>query len=223
MAMPSNRKQAWSYSALSMYEQCPKKYYHLKIRKDYKEPDSEWQADGKFIHNAVHQYVIHGTSLPPQLRFMKGQVDKIASIPGDREAEMKLCLNDVFKPVAWFAKDVWVRAVVDLLIWSPPNAVLVDWKTGKQREGFSQLQLSAAILSRVLPEITKFHMIYAWLQSGVTTRATILRTELRPVWLNFLPRAARIDKAKAATTFDANPGPLCRYCCITSCPHYGER
>ena len=31
----------WSYSSLALYQQCPKKYYHLKVVKDIKEPLSE--------------------------------------------------------------------------------------------------------------------------------------------------------------------------------------
>jgi len=27
----------WSYSSLALYQQCPKKYYHLKVAKDIKE------------------------------------------------------------------------------------------------------------------------------------------------------------------------------------------
>ena len=28
----------WSYSAIKMFEQCQRKYFHLKVKKDYKEP-----------------------------------------------------------------------------------------------------------------------------------------------------------------------------------------
>ena len=31
----------WSYSNLSLFQQCPKKYYHLRVAKDFKEPESE--------------------------------------------------------------------------------------------------------------------------------------------------------------------------------------
>ena len=33
-------KPAWSFSSLKTFDQCPKKYYHLRVAKDYKESDS---------------------------------------------------------------------------------------------------------------------------------------------------------------------------------------
>jgi len=40
----------WSYSSLALYQQCPKKYYHLKVVKDIKEPLSEAITFGNEIH-----------------------------------------------------------------------------------------------------------------------------------------------------------------------------
>ena len=31
----------WSYSSLKTFQQCPKKYYHLRIAKDIKQSDTE--------------------------------------------------------------------------------------------------------------------------------------------------------------------------------------
>jgi hypothetical protein len=31
----------WSYSSLGLFQQCPKKYYHLRVVKDYVEPETE--------------------------------------------------------------------------------------------------------------------------------------------------------------------------------------
>lgn len=217
------KRLAWSFSALDMFKNCPKKFYHLKVARTHKEPDSEWQADGKFIHDKLYRYACHGEPLPPQLRHMQEQVDKILSIPGERHGEMKMCLNEQFKPRAFFAKDAWVRAVIDLLIVNMNIGVLVDWKTGKQKEGFDQLELSAALLSRLMPEIEKFYLIYAWLKDGVETRKVITKEELKQVWLKFLPKVKELDDANATTSFPANKTGLCGYCCITECPNWYER
>jgi hypothetical protein len=219
-----NKRLAWSYSALDMFHNCPKKFYHLRVAKTHKEPDSEWQADGKFIHDALYKYACKGTPLPPQLRHMQEQVDKLLKIPGERHGEMKMCLNEDFKPRGFFAKDAWCRAVVDLVILPRPvTAVIIDWKTGKQKEGFDQLELSAVVLSRLMPEIEEFHLIYAWLKDGVETRTKITRRELKQVWLKFLPRVQDVDNANATTSFPAKPSGLCGFCCITECPNWYER
>jgi hypothetical protein len=31
---------AWSYSSIKTFDQCPKKYFHLRIKKDFKDEDS---------------------------------------------------------------------------------------------------------------------------------------------------------------------------------------
>ena len=113
-------KTAWSFSALDMFEKCRKKYYHLKVRKDVKEPDNQWQADGKFVHDALFKYCTKGEPLPLQIKFMQEQADKVMEIPHTAiHGEMQLCLDEKFTPVAWFSKKAWVRAVIDLLMLAP--------------------------------------------------------------------------------------------------------
>ena len=218
------KQRAWSFSALDMFEKCRKKFYHLKVIKSHKEPDNQWQADGKFIHDAIFKYCTQGVPLPLTIRHMQGDADKIMRIPHDMiEGEMQLCLNAKFKPVAWFAKDAWVRAIVDLLLIKGNVAIIVDWKTGKQKPGFDQLKLTAAIVSRLMPEIDQFHLIYSWLKDSEITRTTIHKSELKQVWLNYMPRAKEMTTAEATTSFEANPTGLCGYCPITDCPHWFER
>ena len=41
----------WSYSSLALYQQCPKKYYHLKVVRDIKEPETEAMRYGTEFHS----------------------------------------------------------------------------------------------------------------------------------------------------------------------------
>ena len=43
----------WSYSAINLFKQCPKKYHHLKILKDIVEPQSEALLFGNRVQKAV--------------------------------------------------------------------------------------------------------------------------------------------------------------------------
>ena len=218
------KKRAWSFSALDMFEKCRKKFYHLKVAKDVKEPDNQWQADGKFIHDALFHYAINGTPLPVQIRHMQASADRALNLPHDeKHGEMRLCLNEKLQPVDFFAKDAWVRAVLDLVLVSGNRAFIVDWKTGKQKPGFDQLRLAAAVLSRWMPEIDEFYLVYAWLKDNEFTRDMITKDQLKQVWLEYMPRAGEIDKAWATTDFPANETPLCGYCPVSSCPHWFER
>ncbi len=219
---------AWSFSALDVFENCRKKYYHLKVLKKgdpdfFKDKDSDASRDGKFIHDAMFQRVIHGKLLPVQLRQHEKTAAKFADAKGEKHGEMKLALNAGFQPRDFFAKDVWVRAVIDLLIVRGDTVILVDWKTGKKRVRWDQLHLSAAVLSRYMPEIDHFKLVFAWLKDSEFSTAVLEKEELKGVWLNYLPRVNMITEAIKTTTFPANQTPLCGWCPVSSCPHHIER
>jgi hypothetical protein len=214
---------AWSYSVLTRFEQCPKKYYHLNVLKDFKDADTEQSNEGKQIHEALCKRVIDGAPLPLPFRHFEPIAKKFAVAEGEKYGEMKLALNRSYEQRSWFDKDVFVRAIVDLLIVRPPVAIIVDWKTGKVRDDFSQLKLTAAVLSQIMPEIETFQTMFVWLASRNISPKTFEKEELLEVWNELLPRAAKIESAISTTSFPARPSPLCRYCPVTACPHFEKR
>ena len=223
--MSSIFKTAWSYSVLSMFEQCRKKYYHIKIAKDVKDGDSSFAAEGKEIHNAMFKRVMKGETLPLSLRHYEKWAAAFERRPGEKHGEIKLCLNNKFEPVAWFAPDAWVRAVIDLLIINNGTATIVDWKTGKVRVDWTQLRLTAAIVSRLMPEIEKFNLVFVWLNADKVSTpesGALFKQELKSVWADLLPRVKAIEVAKKTTDFPATSNGLCRYCPVTSCPHWEQ-
>jgi len=213
----------WSYSALSTFEQCPKKFYHLKVAKDVKEEQSEAQTDGQYIHQALFNRVCKGEPLPLPLRHHEDMAAKFANTPGEKHGEMRLALNKALQPVDFFAKDVWVRAVLDLIISRPPVAIVVDWKTGKIKEDFSQLKLTAFILAQTMPEIEQFKLAYVWLRDKHISMLDVYKGNLIATWNEFLPRVQAMQKANKTTSFPAKPGPLCGWCPVTDCPHWIDR
>jgi hypothetical protein len=218
---------AWSFSALTRYENCPKQYYHLSVAKDFKDTDSSYAADGKVIHDGMHARVIKGTPLPLPIRYLEPLAAPFALAKGEKHGEMQLALNAKFEPVAWFADDTWVRAIVDLLIIQKKpdrhEAIIVDWKTGKVKDDFTQLRLTAAILSRYMPEVDFFTMVYVWTQSKQITKRTATLSMLTQTWNELLPRVSKIKSAIRETTFPARPSGLCRFCPVRTCPHQEDR
>lgn len=220
------KRLAWSFSALSVFKTCRKKFYHLRILKDVKDGDSEAAADGKFIHDKLYQYVIKGAALPITLRQHKKVADAYRARGekcDDIQGELKLCLNDKLSPVDWFAKDAWVRAIVDLLLVKGKTAILVDWKTGKRKPEWDQLELSAALLSRYMPEIEEFHLVFEWLRDGERDTAVVKKSEMKQVWMKFFPIVSDIEEAEATTNFPATKSGLCGWCPVEHCPHWYDR
>lgn len=214
---------AWSFSALMRYENCPKQYFHISVAKDFKDEDSEFSAEGKDIHSGLYNRICKGQKLPLNYRYLESTAVKFVGLPGDTSGELKFAATRRFGAVQYFDPSVFVRVVVDLLNIRDTKALLVDWKTGKPKPGFTQLELSAAVLACHLPEIETFKMAYVWLQNRQVSIHTITRAELPRVWNDFLPRVAKIEAALKTTDFPAKPSGLCRYCPVTSCVHWKPR
>lgn len=220
------KRLAWSFSAISVWRSCRKKFFHLRVKKDVKDGDSEAASEGKIVHDCLYKYVCKGKALPIKLRQHQKVADsyrKRGAKCDDMQGELKLCLNDKLEPVDWFAPSAWVRAVVDLLLIKGSTAILVDWKTGKRKLEWDQLELSAAILSRYMPEIEEFHLVFEWLRSGERDVTVIKKSEMKQVWLKFYPYIQEIEEAQQTTEFPASPSGLCGWCPVTGCPHWFDR
>ena len=55
----------WSYSGLTAFESCPRKYFHLKVERSVVEPSSEHATHGVAVHQAL-EYAVAGTAPLPE-------------------------------------------------------------------------------------------------------------------------------------------------------------
>jgi hypothetical protein len=219
--MTPQKPFAWSWSTLDMYDTCPKKLYHVKIIKDAKDEDSEFAAEGKAIHTALYERCVKGVALPLAMRPFERVVAPYAKLPGEKHGELKLALDAQLQPVDFFARTAWCRSIVDFLVVNKNRALLVDWKTGKPKDGFDQLKLSAAVMSRYMPEIEHFTVAYVWVKhADVKPSVTTLdKRHMRDVWTDCYEKVREIETAIKTTTFPAQDGPLCKWCPVRQCPH----
>jgi CRISPR/Cas system-associated exonuclease Cas4 (RecB family) len=152
---------AWSYSSITLFEQCPKKYYHLRVAKDIKEPDSEQLIYGKEVHLAAEEYIRDGKPIPEKFAYIKPMLDKLNAIKGEKLCENKLAVkysaDGRLIPCDFFDKDVWWRGIADLIILDRENqeARVIDYKTGSSSKyaDTKQLKLVAAAVFLHYPEI----------------------------------------------------------------------
>ena len=82
--METPKKYSWSYSALSMYKMCPKKYYHLKVAKDFVEPQTEALTFGNRVHKVAENHLKENVSLPKELDYLSGMLSKLKEIQGQK-------------------------------------------------------------------------------------------------------------------------------------------
>lgn len=119
---------AWSHSRIETFKKCRKQFWHFNIKKDVPFEQSEQMKYGERCHKALELRLATNEPLPPEFRKHEGIAAAIAAMPGQTFAEIKLTLNEKLTPTGYFAKDAYVRAVVDVMKLAPPFCFVGDWK-----------------------------------------------------------------------------------------------
>ena len=224
--MKKTKQTAWSYSRLNAYETCPKKFWHLSVRKDVREAEGEALRYGKMVHKALEKRVSVGTKLPLNLRHLEKYADQLYKAKGTKLCEQQLAIDSSFNPSDWFSKATWVRAIIDLAIINQTHAVVVDYKTGRISDDFTQLTLAGTLLMLHKPEIQTIDLCYLWTKEKQLTRyegGPLTRNDIKTVISDLMPRIKKYEDAHRKEAFPAKPGFLCKkWCPITKCQYHGE-
>lgn len=212
---------AWSYSRLSSYETCPRKYWNENVGKTIPFRETEEMSYGKDWHKAAELYVKRGTQLPLHMRHWEPTLKMFKDAPGEKVIEQQIALNAQWQPVEWFAKDAWLRVKSDLTIINGKEAVQFDYKTGKVRDDFTQLRLNSAVTFHLAPEIETITHAFLWIKSKQVTKEKMTKEQVPEFWSNMLPRVARYQQAHDDQNFPPRPGFLCKgYCEVKTCQYW---
>ena len=71
----------WSYSSISLFQQCPRKYHRLRVVKDIVEPVQEHLLYGSAVHKAAEEYVRDGTPIPEKYAFIQEYLGRADAEP----------------------------------------------------------------------------------------------------------------------------------------------
>jgi hypothetical protein len=214
---------AWSFSALDAFMTCPRKYEAEKVSKTVKEAKNAMADYGSDAHKAFELFLFKDKPLPLDLRHHQSMLERFKQAPGEGFPEQKLALTAELKPTGFFDSDVWVRGIIDFAKVQGKNAVVVDWKFGKYKDGFDQIRLCTAILMAVMPEVENVVGAYYWAKEKRLTRTRIYRLDIPTIWGDFLPKVKRLESAFEKNDWPAKPSGLCRkYCGVTGCEFHGK-
>ena len=214
----------WSYSSIKTFDQCPKKYYHLRIAKDVKDSGSEATMYGQELHKAAEDYIKADTPIPPKFKFVTPVVDSVKNIPGDKHCELKLGVKKTptgYEPCGFYDKDVWWRGISDVVVMQGDMAYSLDYKTSKNAKyaDLKQLDLVAAALFTHFPHLKKIKSALAFVVSNEFVQKEHF-WELRDSYFStFDPELDRLAAAQETGVWNTNTGPLCRFCPVTTCEH----
>lgn len=210
----------WSYSSLTSFETCPKRYYHTRVAKDTSDPPGEQARWGQVVHKHLEDRVRDDVPLPESVRHYEPLVRVVLNTPGEKLVEKHLAVTYGLAPTEWESPDAWSRGIIDLGVVSndQSSAILLDWKTGKRKVDSDQLMLFAGLAFSHYKSMNVVTTGFIWLKDGVVDKKTFYRAEVPVVWQRFIPRVQRLQRAYEEDKFPPKPSGLCeRYCPV---PHY---
>lgn len=206
----SNGVKSWSYSAYSLYEQCPAKYKYVKIDK-MPEPRSEALVRGDEIHKKIAAFLSDVTkTVPYEARHFVSQMEQLKEL--DPIVEQQWGFDKNWRESGWRDwNKTWYRASLDAAVLYPDKtADVIDHKTGKlYSTNEDQVRLFAATLMIRYPQVTHVTARLWYLDSGdevIREYSAADRDPIRNDWLK------KIGPLFADTTWAPKPGPLCRFC-----------
>lgn len=216
----------WSFSKMKAFEQCPKKFYHLKVAKDYTEPETSAMRYGTEFHLACEEYIRDGKPLPLRFEYAKAGLDALNRKEGEKLCEYEMGVTESLEPCDFKAPDVWFRGIVDLLILDRAKnlAWVIDYKTGKSARyaDKDQLELMALATFAHFPEIKEVKAGLLFVVPKKLIKAKYRVEDKSSLWDKWKASFDNICVAFESDTFNPKPSGLCkRHCIITECVHNG--
>ena len=219
------KKPQWSFSAIKLFEQCPKKYYHLKIKKDFKDEQNDAALYGEQFHEAAEFYVSDRAELPKRFGFAKRALDRLKAMPGEKLTEYKMGLTEDLEPCAIDDPKVWWRGIADLSIINGTKAKVLDYKAGSSAKyaDTDQLELMALATFKHFPQVEEVDAALFFVIAQAFIRRKYRRSEAPQLWSKWLKRYGRILTAIESGVWNPKTSGLCKkYCVVLSCPHNGR-
>jgi hypothetical protein len=216
----------WSYSSLALFKQCPKKYFHLRVAKDFKEPETEALTYGTQVHEAAEKFIRDGEPIPPKFAFIQESLDMLNKLDGAKLCEYKMGLTKNLEPCDFFSEDVWWRGIADLIVLNEEKemAFVVDYKTGKSSRfaDTKQLEILSLALFKHFPKVkrVKAGLLFVVAKDFVKTE---YQQDNEKAWVSWLEDTNRLEEAYKSEVWNAKPNFSCKnYCAVVSCVHNGR-
>lgn len=210
---------SWSYSALSMYENCPRKYWAVKVAKKVSDLN-KFNAKGDDEHRSFDFYLKGRAQLPDSLAKFQPMLASVKRAEGQLYSEYQMALDMNYVPCGFKEWDkAWLRAIADVLIVNGTKAKMLDWKTGKPKDDPDQMELAAVTIFQHFPQVQVVDWAFVFIHHGKTIPGITAREESTRIWNRFLPTVREMTESKRTDTWPARPNPLCGWCPYKECQY----
>ena len=217
---------AWSFSSIKTFDQCPKKFYHLKVVKDFQEDqNADHLIYGTRFHEAAEFYIRDDKPLPPEFNYAKASLDKLKAMPGEKLCEYEMGLTENLAPCGFKDPAVWWRGIADLIILRDDMAFVLDYKTGKSAKyaDTGQLELMALAVFKHFPQVKRVKAGLLFVIANAFPKAEYTIEQEPILWGKWLADHAKMKKAYETGVWNPRTSGLCKkHCVVLSCPHNGR-
>ena len=217
---------AWSWSRLDCFEKCPKQFYHKNIKKDFKDDgDNPAFIKGNRIHAKLENGLKSGV-VDPEVKDLSHTIHSLRGVEWEyKGVEDDYAFTDTLQKTKWNDwKNCWVRIKMDFIGIKDGVAVVIDWKTGKNRGYSEQLDLYAAAAFQAHDDVKEVRSTYNFVEETPEKRiekATYKRHEPDSIWQKFGERAELIEIANERGEWPAKQNFGCKWCPVKTCKYQG--
>lgn len=207
-----------SPTSLQTFTTCPRQYQAKYITKEVEFTQNDHAVLGDLVHKAIENYLKYAEPLPALLLPLKPTLDRMGQVLFG--AETKLAVNKLGEPVDFHDKQAYQRCIVDAILTSADQSVVVciDWKTGKKRNSQTQHDFIKKCARAKFPN-AKIVTLFLYLFKGLYDRQ-----EYNGETLHSLDRNMNnLANAYTAGLFNPRPGGLCsQWCDVVNCQYNGK-
>ena len=199
---------AHSYSAIKMYEQCPAKYKFTRIDK-LPEPTGPAAERGKVIHAEIEAVLKGQLELVcDELEYLLPKMDEWKQ--KNAESELEFAVDSDWNLVEFTDSRALFRGVIDLYYEQGDTAVVLDFKTGKERDYLDQVRVYSTVIFATKPRIERIIPMIEFIDLQKSTEyMTFYRRDIEHMKADIQGRLNIIGHDKF---FAANPSGLCKFC-----------
>lgn len=227
---------ALSWSRLTTYLQCPKKFHLQFITKSFPEEEKSIHLiKGEQLHKQLEDYVLakNGAApmplgFSPEVRESLPYVDKLFTLYERVYPEAQVACTPEWTTTEWFDRSVGWRAIWDVIGLRSETCFIGDYKSGKiypLGDDFGQLHLSAAMALKRFSDVPEVRTAYIYIEHKKVTPVKVTRhptDELdargKPVphlqqVIEYFDR--RFEQVQREVEWAPTPNDYCKWCPAT--------
>ena len=198
----------YSYSSIKTYEECPAKYKFSRILR-LPQPSGPAAERGTLIHAEIEEALNGGLVL------LSADVEHLANSievwrKSGAQSELEFAFDKHWHEVSYKSDSAIFRGIIDLYMEHDDQAVVIDFKTGKERDYQDQVRVYSAAILATKPHINSVRNIIEFIDQKKTKEYVPVRrenlSELKSLLIGRL-MAVELDKIYAP-----NPNQFCRWC-----------